>query len=73
MAKSLSSAQVLGINNKTVTLSGEWAACVGEMARHGVVFIWGNSGNGKTSAIMSGRDMMPIRRKPKQKLSGMAC
>lgn len=52
MAKSLSSAQVLGINNKTVTLSGEWAACVGEMARHGVVFIWGNSGNGKTSAIM---------------------
>lgn len=52
MAKSLSSAQVLGIKSKTVTLSGEWAACIGEMARHGVVFIWGNSGNGKTSAIM---------------------
>lgn len=52
MAKSLSSAQVLGIRNKTITLSGEWGACIGEMARHGVVFIWGNSGNGKTSAIM---------------------
>ena len=52
MAKSLSSAQVLGIKSKTVTLSGEWAACFGEMARHGVVFIWGNSGNGKSSAIM---------------------
>lgn len=52
MAKSLSSAQVLGIRNKTITLSGEWGSCIGEMARHGVVFIWGNSGNGKTSAIM---------------------
>ena len=52
MAKSLSSAQVLGIRNKTITLSGEWGGCIGEMARHGVVFIWGNSGNGKTSAIM---------------------
>lgn len=52
MAKSLSSAQVLGIKSRTITLSGEWAACIGEMSRHGVVFIWGNSGNGKTSAIM---------------------
>lgn len=52
MAKSLSSSQVLGIRNKTIALSGEWGACIGEMARHGVVFVWGRSGNGKTSAIM---------------------
>ncbi len=52
MAKSLSTAQVLGIRSRTVTLSGEWGGCVGEMARHGVVFVWGNSGNGKTTAVM---------------------
>ena len=52
MGKSLSTAQVLGIKSRTVALSGEWGECVGEMARHGVVFFWGNSGNGKTTAVM---------------------
>lgn len=52
MAKSLSTAQVLGIRSRTIVLSGEWGECVGEMARHGVVFVWGNSGNGKTTAVM---------------------
>lgn len=32
---------------------GIWRDCVGEMDRHGVVFFWGNSGNGKTSAVVS--------------------
>lgn len=53
MGKSLSAAQVLSINRKTVTPGGLWEECVGEMDRHGVVFMWGNSGNGKTSAAVS--------------------
>lgn len=53
MAKTLSAAQVIGIRHKVIALAGVWAECIGEMDRHGVVFIWGNSGNGKTSAVVS--------------------
>lgn len=54
MAKrTLSGSQVMSIRHKTVSLCGEWANCIGEMDRHGVVFIWGNSGNGKSSAVAS--------------------
>ena len=53
MAKSLSAKQVLSIRHATLKMSGEWENCVGEMDRHGVVFFWGNSGNGKTSAVVS--------------------
>ena len=34
-------------------MGGIWTDCVGEMDRHGVVFFWGNSGQGKTSAVVS--------------------
>ena len=53
MNKSLSAKQVLSISRNHITPGGIWADCVGEMDRHGVVFFWGNSGNGKTSAVMS--------------------
>jgi len=53
MAKSLSAKQVLGLRKNTIRLGGEWEGCLGEMDRHGVVFVWGNSGNGKTNAVVS--------------------
>ena len=45
--------QVLEVRHKEILLGGEWGRCVGAMSRHGVVFFWGNSGNGKTSAVLS--------------------
>ncbi len=34
-------------------MTGGWGECVGEIDRTGVVFFWGNSGNGKTTAVVS--------------------
>ena len=45
--------QVLEVRHKEILLGGEWGRCIGAMSRHGVVFFWGNSGNGKTSAVLS--------------------
>lgn len=53
MAKSLSARQVLGIRRRSLELSGEWGRCLGTIDRHGVVFVWGNSGNGKSTAVVS--------------------
>lgn len=53
MARSLTAKEILGIRRKTITLDGEWGNCIGSMDRTGVVFFWGNSGNGKTSAVVS--------------------
>lgn len=53
MARSLSARQVLEIRREEIALGGEWEDCVGTMDRHGVVFVWGNSGNGKSSAVIS--------------------
>lgn len=53
MAKSLSARQVLSIKRRSITLGDGWDGCFGAMDRHGVVFIWGNSGNGKSSAVAS--------------------
>lgn len=41
------------MRHATLKLGGEWGNCVGEIDRHGVVFFWGGSGNGKTSAVVS--------------------
>lgn len=51
--RSLSATQVLTIKHDTITLGGIWTDCIGEMDSSGFVFIWGQSGNGKTSAVMS--------------------
>ena len=40
------------IKHDTITLGGVGTDCIGEMDSKGFVFIWGQSGNGKTSAVM---------------------
>lgn len=53
MTKSLSASQVLAIKRPTIKLDGAWGDCLGEIDRTGVVLVWGQSGNGKSSAVMS--------------------
>lgn len=53
MAKLLSASQVLTIKRKTIQLEGAWGDCLGVIDRTGVVLVWGQSGNGKSSAVMS--------------------
>lgn len=53
MARALSAKQVLTIKFDTIRLGGGWDECVGEIETTGIWFIWGNSGNGKTSAVVS--------------------
>ena len=53
MARTLSARQVLSIKYDTVRLGGGWDACLGPVELTGVWFVWGNSGNGKTSALVS--------------------
>lgn len=53
MAHTLSAKQVLTIKFDTIRLGGGWDECVGEIETTGIWFIWGNSGNGKTSAVVS--------------------
>ena len=54
MRRSISAVQALAVRNKTLEVAPEWRGCLGdEIARHGIVFIWGNSGNGKSSAVMA--------------------
>jgi len=59
MKRSLSAVQALAVRNRTLEVSPEWKGCLGdEIARHGIVFIWGNSGNGKSSAVMAFAKML---------------
>ena len=53
MARSLTAKEILNIRHKTITFEGEWGKCIGTMDRSGVVLFWGNSGNGKSSAVVS--------------------
>lgn len=53
MERTVNARQLLDMTYDTIDLSGIWGNCIGNMSRHGVVFIWGNSGNGKTSATLS--------------------
>lgn len=53
MGKSLSVSQALSIRRPTLHLEGGWGDCVGDIDRTGVVFFWGKSGNGKTSAVLT--------------------
>lgn len=52
MARALSVTQVLSQKKDTLRFAGEWHDAFGEPERRGVWFIWGNSGNGKTSFVM---------------------
>ena len=59
MKRSLSAIQALAVRNKTLEVAPEWRGCRGEeISRHGIVFIWGNSGNGKSSAVMAFAKML---------------
>ena len=40
------------MKKETLKLTGAWADAFGEPERIGVWFIWGNSGNGKSSFVM---------------------
>lgn len=53
MAKTLSASQVLTVKRRTIQLEGAWGDCLGEIDCAGVVLVWGQSGNGKSSAVMS--------------------
>lgn len=52
MGRSLSANQFMQVKHKQITLGGHWGECIGTMDREGTVFFWGNSGNGKTTAVM---------------------
>lgn len=59
MKRSLSAQRVLAVRNRVLAVSPEWQGCLGEeIARRGIVFIWGNSGNGKSSAVMAFAKML---------------
>ena len=54
MKQSISARKALSVVNRTLAVPEEWVPCLGEeITRHGMVFIWGNSGNGKSSAVMA--------------------
>lgn len=53
MARKLSARQMLRISYDTFTPGGGWEDCLGSVQTTGIWFIWGNSGNGKTSATVS--------------------
>jgi hypothetical protein len=59
MKQTISAGQVLSVRNRTLPVSEEWRGCLGdEIARNGTVFFWGQSGNGKSSAVMSFAKML---------------
>lgn len=59
MKQSISASRALSVRNRVLEVPGEWEGCLGkEIARHGVVFFWGNSGNGKSSAVMAFAKML---------------
>ena len=59
MKRSISAVQALSVRNRTLDVAESWRGCLGEtITRHGIVFIWGNSGNGKSSAVMAFAKML---------------
>lgn len=59
MRRTLSAVQALSVRNKTLEVAPEWKGCLGDLiTRRGIVFFWGNSGNGKSSAVMAFAKML---------------
>ena len=52
MGRALTVKEVLNKKRRTFPFEGEWAAAFAQPERTGVWFIWGRSGNGKTSFVM---------------------
>lgn len=53
MQRARSVTEVLSMNLPAFPFEGEWYDAFGEPEMRGVWFIWGNSGNGKTSFVMN--------------------
>lgn len=52
MGRALTVNEVLNRKRHTFPFSGAWADAFGQPERTGVWFVWGNSGNGKSSFVM---------------------
>lgn len=52
MKRAFSPTEVLNIKTEEFQFTGKWEEAFGAPERVGVWFIWGNSGNGKTSFVM---------------------
>jgi hypothetical protein len=52
MARALSIKDILSMKKAVLPFEGKWADAFDKPERTGVWFIWGNSGNGKTSFVM---------------------
>lgn len=52
LKRAYSPSEVEGLKRKKLELSGEWGRVFGEPEMYGVWFVWGASGNGKTSFVM---------------------
>lgn len=52
MGRALTVKEVLNKKRQTFPFDGKWAEAFGQPERTGVWFIWGRSGNGKTSFVM---------------------
>lgn len=52
MSRALSIMEVLHQKKETFEFEGAWSDAFGKPERRGVWFIWGNSGNGKSSFVM---------------------
>lgn len=52
MGRALTVNEVLNRKRNTFPFSGVWADAFGQPERTGVWFVWGNSGNGKSSFVM---------------------
>ncbi len=52
MKRALSVKEVLSMKKDTFPFEGQWADAFGQPERTGVWFVWGNSGNGKSSFVM---------------------
>ena len=52
MTRALTVKEVLKQRKRTFAFKGKWKEAFGEPERSGVWFIWGKSGNGKSSFVM---------------------
>jgi hypothetical protein len=52
MGKALTVKEILNKRRQTIPFEGKWADAFGQPERTGIWFIWGRSGNGKTSFVM---------------------
>lgn len=52
LKKALSMTDLMRMNRKVYDFEGEWQEAFGQPEQNGVWFIWGRSGNGKTSFVL---------------------